>query len=186
LKSRCPVFGGLAPVLFLLAASAASGETPGAAAPVRPENPLVGDIVARMEQSGRAEPDPVRRRAIFQDAAQGLPRALFPGILNAIVPAAPGSVDLDIARAVFLRWAWETPDFAASWAVRSPRGPFRREALAEAAGRWRATSPDEAMRWLQTLPHDDRQWIAANEGRFSEPAEAGASAPANGGGGAEP
>ncbi len=167
------MFGGLAPVLLLMAASAAPGETPGAASPVPPGNPMVSDIVARMEQSGRAVPDSARRRIIFRDAAQGLPRALFPGILNALVPPAPASIDLDIARAVFLRWAWETPDFAAKWAALSPPGPFRMEALAEAAGHWRAKNPDETARWVETLSPDDRRWIDANEGRFSGRAEAG-------------
>jgi hypothetical protein len=180
------VFSGLAPVLFLTAVLAASGQAPGAALPAHGENPMVSDIVARMEQSGRAEPDPARRKAVFREAAEGLPRALFPGILNAIVPAPPDSVDLDIARAVFLRWAWETPDFAANWAVRSPPGPFRMEALAEAAGRWRAKNPNEALRWEETLSHDDRQWIDANEGRFLGRADAGLATPKKTGGQPEP
>jgi hypothetical protein len=174
------VFDGLVLVLFLTATTAASGESPGAAPPVRAENPMVRDIVFRMEQSGRTEPDLGKRRIIFRDAAEALPRALFPAILDSIVPAPPDSIDWDIARAVFLRWAWETPDFAAHWAIRSSPGPFRMEALAEAVGRWRAKNPDEALRWEGSLSLDDRQGIDANEAVFSGRADV--ATPKKGGG----
>jgi hypothetical protein len=127
---------------------------------------MVRDIVARLEQAGRAEPDEARREALFREAAENLPRALYAGILDTVVPSAPGSVRLEIAHAVFLRWAWETPDFAAAWALLSPPGAFRREALAEAAARWAAKNPDEAVRWVNALSADDRRWVTASAGRF--------------------
>lgn len=176
------MFGGLAPAVFLMATPAAPGEIRGAASPSTPGNPMVRDIVSRLEQSARAEPDPARRRAVLRDSAQSLPRALYPGILGALVPPAPDSIDGEIARAVFLRWVWETPDFAAHWAARSPPGPFRMEALAEAAGRWRARNPNDALRWAEGLSLQDRQWIDANEGRFSVRGDADVATPKRTGG----
>ena len=153
--------------LALTACAAAPASFAGAAlAPAPADNPMVRDIVARLEQAGRAEPDETRRKALYQGAAENLPRALYAGILDAVVPSAPGSLRLEIARAVFLRWAWETPDYAAAWALSSPPGDFRREALAEAAARWAAKNPGDAERWVSALPGADRRWVTENAGRL--------------------
>ena len=127
---------------------------------------MARDMLDRMLQAGRAEPDTVKRRALLDGAAQGIPRAFCGLVLDAVAAPAPGSLEHEIARAVFLRWAWETPDFAAAWAAASPRGPFRREALAEAAGRWAGKNPDGAIKWTLTLSPDDRRWVFENAGHF--------------------
>jgi len=153
--------------LALTASAAAPASFAGAAlSPGPADNPMVRDIVARLEQAGGVQPDETRRKALFRGAAENLPRALYTGILDEVIPSPPGSLGLEIAHAVFLRWAWETPDYAAAWALLSPPGAFRREALAEAAARWAAKNPDEAARWVNALSADDRRWITANAGRL--------------------
>ncbi len=131
-------------------------------------NPAARDTLDRMLAAARAESDSAKRRTVLEGAARGTPRALYPEILNAIAAPAPASIEHDIAQAVFLRWAWETPDFAANWAAGAPPGPFRREALAEAVGRWAVKSPDEAVRWSRQLPVEDRRWVFENAGRFMD------------------
>jgi len=129
-------------------------------------HPMARDMLDRMLQAARAEPDPLKRRVILDKAAEGIPRALFGAILNAVASPALGSIEYDVAQAVFLRWAWETPDFAAAWAAAAPPGPFRREALAEAVGRWAVKNPGDALRWSRALPAADRRWVLENAGRF--------------------
>ena len=133
-------------------------------------HPMARDMLERMLQAGRAEPDPARRRAVLDGAARGTPRAFCGLILNAIAAPAPGSLEHEVARAIFLRWAWETPDFAAAWAVAAPPGPFRREALAEAAGRWASRNTDAAVKWARALPAGDRRWVFENAGHLVDPA----------------
>jgi hypothetical protein len=129
-------------------------------------NPAARGTLDHMLAAARSETDPAKRKAILDDAARGTPRALYPEILNAIASPAPASIEHDVAQALFLRWAWQTPDFAANWAAGAPPGPFRREALAEAVGRWAVKSPDDAGRWSRQLPDDDRRWVLANAERF--------------------
>jgi hypothetical protein len=131
-------------------------------------NPMARDALDRMLEAARAEPDPGKRRAVLDRAVQGIPRALYGPILNAIASPAMGSVEHDVGQAVFLRWAWQTPDFAANWAASAPPGPFRKETLAEAVGRWAVKSPDDAIRWTRELPADDRRWVFANAAHFME------------------
>jgi hypothetical protein len=135
-------------------------------------NPLARDMLDHLLQAARAEPDPGKRRLLLDGAAQGIPRALYAPILNAVAAPEPDSLDLEIAHAIFLRWAWETPDFAGAWAAASPPGSFRNEALAEAAGRWAATSPEEAIRWARSLPPGDRRLVFGNAWRFMSRASA--------------
>lgn len=129
-------------------------------------NPLAKDALDRLLEAARAEPDPARRRTVLDGAAQGVPRALYSQILNAIAAPAAGSVEHEVAQAVFLRWAWQTPDFAANWAASAPSGPFRKECLAEAVGRWSVKNPKDAIRWTRELPADDRSWVFAHADRF--------------------
>ncbi len=131
-------------------------------------NPAARETLERMRAAARSETDPARRRAILDDAARGTPRALYPEILNAIASPAPASIEHDVAQALFLRWAWLTPDFAANWAAGAPPGPFRREALAEAVGRWAVKTPDDAARWSRQLPDEDRRSVFANAERFMD------------------
>jgi hypothetical protein len=131
-------------------------------------NPMARDALDRMLATARAEPDPERRRTALDNAAQGIPRALYSQILNAIAAPAAGSVEHDVAQALFLRWAWQTPDFAANWAASAPPGPFRKEALSEAVGRWAVKSPDLAIRWTRQLPPEDRSWVFAHAERFMQ------------------
>ena len=138
-------------------------------------NPMAKDALDRMLDAARAEPDPARRRIVLDNAAQGVPRALYAQILNAIAAPAAGSVEHDVAQAVFLRWAWQTPDFAANWAASAPLGPFRKESLAEAVGRWTVKTPNDAIRWTRQLPTDDRNWVFANADRFMSGAPASSS-----------
>jgi hypothetical protein len=154
--------GRLSPILILAAAAALPTGSP--ASP--PGNPMACDIAARLEEAGRREPDPARRGALFRDAAVQIPRALYGAILDRVLPAPTGSLDDEIARAIFLRWAWETPDYAAAWAAGSPPGAFRMQALAEAAGRWGAKNPGAALDWVRGLGTADRAWIFSHAGRF--------------------
>jgi len=103
-------------------------------------HPMARDMLDRMLQAGRAEPDPAKRKAILEGAARGISRAFYGLILNGVPNPAPGSLEHDVAHAVFLRWSWITPDYAAAWAAASPPGQFRNEALAQAAGRWACKS----------------------------------------------
>jgi len=129
-------------------------------------HPMARDMLDRMLRAGRAEPDPARRRAALDNAARGIPRTFYGLILNGIPGPAPGSIENDVAHAVFLRWAWITPDYAAAWAVVSTPGPFRSEALAEAAGRWAGKNPNDAVRWARSLAPGDRRWVFENAVTF--------------------
>jgi hypothetical protein len=129
-------------------------------------HPMARDMLDRMLQAARAQPDPSRRKAVLGDASRGIPRAFYGLILEGLPAPAPGSVEYETAQAVFLRWSWETPDYAAAWAAASPPGPFRNEALAEAAGRWAGRSTEEAVRWAATLAPADRRLVFANAGPF--------------------
>ena len=40
-------------------------------------HPMARDMLDRMLQAGRAEPDPARRRAALDNAARGIPRAFY-------------------------------------------------------------------------------------------------------------
>lgn len=123
------------------------------------------EIVGRLRVAAR-EPDAGKRKAVLRQAADELPRGLYPAILNLLVPIPPNNHDLDIAEAVFLRWAWETPDYAARWAQASPPEPFRMRALAEAASRWAERRPDQAARWTETLRPQDATWVRSAVTRF--------------------
>jgi len=151
----------------LLAAVLAFPAVLKADAPAPPAvHPMARDMLERMLAAGRAAPDPARRRAVLADAADGVPRAFYGAILGAIPAPEPGTLEFDTAHAVFTRWAWETPDFAASWAASSPPGPFRQIALVEAAGSWAARRPAEAARWARALPPADRDWVLAKADQF--------------------
>jgi len=157
----------LAAPLLLLAALAAPPPALGEDAPAPPAvHPMARDMLDRMLAAGRATADPARRRAVLADAADGTPRAFFGAILGAVPAPEPGTVEFDAAHAVFTRWAWQTPDFAASWAASSPPGPFRQLALVEAAGSWATRHPAEAARWARGLPPADREWVLANADQF--------------------
>ena len=153
--------------LLLLAAQPAL-EPPLRADPGEPPavHPMARDMLDRMLAAGRATADPARRRAVLADAADGIPRAFYGAILGAIPAPDPGTVEFDTAQAVFTRWAWETPEFAATWAASSPPGPFRQLALVEAAGRWASRNPAEAARWAHRLPPTDRDWVMAKADQF--------------------
>jgi hypothetical protein len=138
-------------------------------------NPMAKDALDRMLDAARAEPNLARRHTVLDHAAQGIPRAIYSQILNAIAAPAAGSVEHDVAQAIFLRWAWQTPDFAANWAASAPPGPFRKESLAEAVGRWAVKMPNDAIRWTRQLPADDRSWVFANADRFMSGAGASSS-----------
>lgn len=127
---------------------------------------MARDMVDRMLVAARSAPDSAHRRAVLADAAEGIPRAFYGAILNAIPAREPGTPEFDAAQAVFTRWAWETPDFAASWAASSPPGPFRQIALVEAAGRWAARRPEDAARWAKGLIPVDRDWVLAKSDQF--------------------
>jgi len=142
--------------VLLLAATA----TMAWAAPPPPPNPLAVDAVARLRSVTQAEPDATRRQAVLREGAVGLPRGLYPPILSLLAPISPGSADLDIARAIFLRWAWETPDYAARWAAASPPEPFRLEAMIVAGGRWAQVDRPRAELWIASLPPADRDHVA--------------------------
>jgi hypothetical protein len=155
----------------LLALGAAGRPAPIFAAdplPVPVVHPMARDMLGRLLQAARDEPDPGRRRTALDNAVQGIPRAFYGLILDGIPSPTPGSVEHDVAQAVLLRWSWETPDFAANWAASAPAGRFRREALAEAAGCWAAKSPDDAAQWARSLPPDDRQWVIEQAPRFMD------------------
>jgi predicted dehydrogenase len=132
------------------------------AADTAPANPMAVDIVARLRAAAQAEPDPSKRAAVLRAAASELPRGLYPPVLDLLIPAPPDTHDREIARAIFLRWAWETPDYAAAWAAAAPRGPFRQEALAEAAGRWAEKQPGEVASWSETLPPRETAWVRSS------------------------
>jgi hypothetical protein len=129
-------------------------------------HPMARDMLDRMLAAGRAAPDSARRRAVLAEAADGIPRAFYGAILAGVPAPEPGTLEFDTAQAVFSRWAWETPDFAASWAASSPPGPFRQIALVEAAGRWAAREPADAARWARGLPPADRDWVLAKADQF--------------------
>jgi len=129
-------------------------------------HPMARDMLDRMLRAGRAEPDPARRRAALDNAARGIPRAFYGLVLNGVPDPAPASLEFEVAHAVFLRWAWITPDYAAAWAAASPRGTFRNEAMAEAAGRWAGKNPGEAVTWVRSLAPGDRRWVFENAGPF--------------------
>jgi hypothetical protein len=135
-------------------------------------HPMASDMRERLLQAARAEPDPGRRRAAAESSVRQIPRAFYGLILNGISSPLPGSVEHGVAEAIFLRWAWETPDFAAAWAASAPPGPFRNEALAEATGHWAAKSPSDAAQWARTLSSDDRLWVFRQAGRFMDGANA--------------
>lgn len=120
------------------------------------------EIVARLRAAAQGEPDQAKRKAILRAAADELPRGLLPAILNLLVPPPPNNPDREIARAIFLRWAWETPDYAAAWAVASPPSPFRQEAMAEAAGRWAEKHPEQVARWSETLRPRETAWVRSS------------------------
>jgi hypothetical protein len=133
----------------------------GRAAPLGPPaNPMAADIVARLRAAAHEHRDPADRKAVLHGAAWELPRGLYPAVLDQIVPIAPGGVDLDIARAIFMRWARETPDYAAKWALASPPEPFRDEAMGVAVRRWRQVDRKNADAWEQGLPARDRRRIS--------------------------
>jgi hypothetical protein len=155
----------------LLAALAVLAQTPARAgdvaqAPTAPMHPMARDMLDRLLLTARNTADPEARRRALEDAAASIPRAFYGLILDGVPAPGAGTPQWDVAHAVFLRWAWETPDFAAAWAADSQRGPFRSEALAEAAGRWAAKDPDGARRWACALPEADRSWVAENAGPF--------------------
>jgi hypothetical protein len=152
------VLRGLAPLLALLAAAAA-GAPPAA-------NPMAVDIVARLRAEALAEPDATRREDVLRAAALELPRGLYPAVLDLLVPIPPGSGDLDIVRSIFLRWVWETPDYAARWAAASPPEPFRYEAMMTAGGRWSQIDRARADAWIESLPDHDRDRVRRGVDQF--------------------
>lgn len=129
-------------------------------------NPMARDMLDRMLQAARAEPDPAKRRMVLDGVAEGIPRALYGTLLEALAPPAPESTEYAAARAIFLRWAWDTPDYAAAWASTSPPGPFRMEALVESVARWATRHPADAARWSRALPLADRRWVLENAGHL--------------------
>jgi len=152
-----------------LAPAPAAYSAPAAQAPVASKpamHPMARDMLDRMLQAGRAEPDPARRKAVLDNAARGIPRAFYGLILDGVPVPAPSSLEYEVAHAVFLRWAWTTPDYAAAWAAASLPGPFRNEALPEAAGRWAGDNPSDAVRWARSLAPGDRRWVFENAMRF--------------------
>jgi hypothetical protein len=166
-KGRLGGLVRLAVPLLLMASVLAFPPILGADPPAQPAmHPMARDMLDRMLAAGRAAPDPARRRAIFADAAEGIPRAFYGAILGAIPAPEPGTPEFDAAQAVFSRWAWQTPDFAATWAASSPPGPFRRIALVEAAGSWAARKPADAAQWARGLLPADRDWVFAKADQF--------------------
>jgi hypothetical protein len=170
-----PLFRAAALALLVAAAPLCPAEAPAADSEPAPRapaavmpamHPMASDMLDRMLRAGRAEADPVRRRAVLDNAAQGIPRAFYGLILDGVPAPAPGSIENEVAHAVFLRWAWITPDYAAAWAAASPPGPFRNEALAEAAGRWAGKNPADAVRWTRSLAPGDRRWVFENAVAF--------------------
>jgi hypothetical protein len=129
-------------------------------------HPMARDMLDRLLAAGRAQADPARRRMVLDDAVHGIPRAFYGLLLNGIPDPKPGTVEHDAAQALFLRWAWTTPDYAVVWAATSPPGPFRSEALAEGAGRWACRFPDRAAQWARSLAPDDRRLVFANAVHF--------------------
>jgi hypothetical protein len=156
LVAAAPLYPAQAPA----ADSAPEPLAPAAGTPAM--HPMARDMLDRMLKAGRAEPDPARRRAVLDNAARGIPRAFYGLILDGVPAPVPGSLENEVAHAVFLRWAWITPDYAAAWAAASPPGPFRNEALAEAAGCWAGKNPADAVRWTRSLAPGDRRWVFEN------------------------
>jgi hypothetical protein len=158
---------------FALAAGVVGipSQAPNAAADPAPSgemHPMARDMLDRLLQAARAEPDVARRRASADKAVQEIPRAFYGLILDGIPSPVQGSAEHAVADAVFLRWAWETPDFAAAWAVSSHAGAFRDEALAEAAGRWATKDTADALRWVRTLSPEDRRRVLEQAPRFMD------------------
>jgi hypothetical protein len=120
---------------------------------------MARDVVERLIRSARAETDPVKREALLDQAAQGIPRGLYGEVLEALKEAGPGSLEEAAARAILLRWAWQEPTGAAAWALAQPAGPVRREALGAAAARWVESQPEQVLQWSATLSSEDRQWV---------------------------
>jgi hypothetical protein len=148
------------------ASGAAPAVAPAPCAGAPAMHPMARDMLDRMLVAGRNAPDPSRRRVVLDNAAQGIPRAFYGLILDGVPGPAAGSLEYDVAHAVFLRWAWITPDYAAAWAAASPAGTFRNEALAEAAGCWACKRPADAARWARALSPADRSWVFANAAQF--------------------
>jgi hypothetical protein len=126
----------------------------------------VDDIRARLVDAAAAHEDPVERDKFLQSSVHGVPRALFARLVESLSSAPPASIEMEILRAILVRWAWDEPTNVAAWAIDHPDNPCRQDALALAAQRWAAVNPGQLLTWSASLSPADRQWVLLRSGDF--------------------
>jgi hypothetical protein len=131
-----------------------------------PTPSLVDDIRARLLAAAASHEDPVDREKFLQSAVHGVPRALFARLVESLSSAPAASVEMEILRAILVRWAWDEPTNVAAWAIDHPGNPSRQDALALAAQRWAAVNPGQLLTWSASLSAADRQWVLLRSGDY--------------------
>src|ERR1051325_7241720 len=135
--------------------SASQTDADGTAAGL-PKSAFLRGLVATMA-SIRSEPDAAGQEEKLETLADEIASSHLPEALAFLQQQGTTEWNQALGARLVRRWAEHSPQAAADWALRTPAGPMRREAIQDAAIAWANADLAGAVEWARQLPADPEQ-----------------------------